>query len=178
MTTTIKFGLTFVVGLVMMISSQVTYGQKFIQLELPGDPIALKYYEGMSISYKLSDYPDDWFSNVIREIKVDNEILVFEDGYITMGEITHIRRYRDWAKAIGYALNTFGVVWLTYGGLAHAFSDFEFGIDTAVIGGSALIGGWILRKWLYKKDYKLGKHARLRMLDITMPSPEDVYQNK
>ena len=166
--------------------SQLVKAQKFIQLELPGDPIANKYFAGSSIAYKLKDYPDEYFNKVIKKIDIENEILVFDDGYIEVADITHIRRFRPWVKALGYSLNTFGAVWITYGILGDAFSDDDglgnegtrFGWDTAIIGGTAIITGWIMRKWLYKKDYKLGKHASLRMLDITMPTSEEIYGPK
>ena len=165
---------------------QLVTAQKFIQLELPGDPISSKYFEGSSIAYKLKDYPDEYFNKVIKQIIIENEILVFDDGYIEVADITHIRRFRPWAKALGYSLSAFGAVWITYGGIAHVFADDDmlnnegtnFGWDTAIIGGAAILAGWIMRKWLYKKDYKLGKHARLRMLDITMPTSEEIYGPK
>lgn len=165
---------------------QLGTSQKFIQLELPGDPIANKYFEGSSFAYKLVDYPDEFFNKVIKTIDIKNEILVFEDGYIEIADITHVRRFRPWAKALGYSLSTFGAVWITYGGIAHFFADDDglenegtrFGWDTAAIGGTAMLAGWIMRKWLYKKDYKLGKHANLRMLDITMPTSEEIYGPK
>jgi len=166
--------------------AQLVTAQKFIQLELPGDPIASKYFAGSSFAYKLIDYPDEYFNKVIKQIDIENEILVFEDGYIEVADITHIRRFRPWAKALGYSLNTFGAVWITYGILGDVFTDDDglgnegtrFGWDTAIIGGTAILTGWIMRKWLYKKDYKLGKHARLRMLDITMPTSEEIYGPK
>lgn len=163
---------------------QFCSAQKFIQLELPGDPIASKYYEGSSIAYKLVDYPDEFFNKRIEKIDIENNLLVFDDGFINVDDITHIRRFRPWAKALGYSLNTFGVVWIGYGALGAAFVDDDdrfgdegsrFGWDTAIIGTTAIVAGWILRKWLYKKDYKIGKHARLRMLDITMPTSEEIY---
>lgn len=165
---------------------QIGVAQKFIQLELPGDPIANKYFEGSSIAYKLVDYPDEYFNKVINRIDVENKLLVFDDGFIEVADITHIRRFRPWAKALGYSLNAFGVVWLGYGALGAVFAEDDgfgnegtrFGWDTAIIGGTALLTGWIMRKWLYKKDYKLGKHARLRMLDITMPTSEEIYGPK
>lgn len=173
----------FVLFLVLV---QLGVAQKFIQLELPGDPIANKYFEGRIISYKLEDYPDDFFDKTIQRIDIENNLLVFDDGFINVDEITHIRRYRPWAKALGYLLNTFGAVWLGYGAIATSFADDDgfgnegtkFGWDTAIIGSTAIVAGWVLRKWLYKKDYKLGKHARLRMLDITMPTSEEVYGPK
>ncbi len=169
-----------------LILAQVVVAQKFIQLELPGDPIASKYFEGSSIAYKLKDYPDEYFHKVIKQINIENELLVFDDGFIEVADITHIRRFRPWAKALGYSLSTFGAVWITYGGLAHVFADDDgfgnegtrFGWDTAIIGGTAILTGWIMRKWLYKKDYKLGKYASLRMLDITMPTSEEIYGPK
>lgn len=174
--------ISFVFSLIIL-AIQFSTAQKFIQLELPGDPIAFKYFEGSSIAYKLADYPDDFFNKVIRTIDIENELLVFDDGFIEVSEITHIRRFRPWAKALGYSLNTFGVVWLGFGALGAVFTEDDgmgnegtrFGWDTAIIGGTAILTGWILRKWLYKKDYKLGKHARLRMLDITMPTSEEIY---
>ena len=177
---------TYLIILLCAFVSRLGSAQKFIQLELPGDPIAFKYFEGSSIAYKLADYPEDFFNKTIQTIDIDNELLVFDDRFIEVSEITHIRRFRPWAKALGYSLNTFGVVWLGYGALGAAFAEDDgfgnegtrFGWDTAVIGGTALLTGWILRKWLYKKDYKIGKHARLRMLDITMPTSEEIYGPK
>ncbi len=178
-----KSFITILPILVFVLLVKIATAQKFIQLELPGDPISNKYFEGSRIAYKIKDYPDEYFNKVITRIDIENEILVFGDGFIEVVEITHIRRYRPWAKVLGYSLNTFGAAWLTYGALAQAFRDddvlenegTQFGWDTAIIGGTALLTGWILRKWLYKKDYKLGKHARLRMLDITMPTSEEIY---
>lgn len=173
------FGVTFFIV-------QLSVAQKFIQLELPGDPIATKYFEGSSIAYKVVDYPDEYFDKTISKIDIENNLLVFNDGFINVDDITHIRRYRPWAKALGYSLNAFGAVWLGYGALAAAFAQDDgrgnegsrFGWDTAIIGTTAIVAGWILRKWLYKKDYKIGKHARLRMLDITMPTSEEIYGPK
>lgn len=179
-----KLSITIKAVVFFLLINQAGIAQKFIQLELPGDPISTKYFEGSSIAYKLKDYPDEYFNKVIRQINIENEILVFDDGYIEVSEITHIRRFRPWVKALGYSLNTFGVVWITYGALGAALTDGgggfgnegnQFGWDTAIIGGVAIFAGWIMRKWLYKKDYKLGKHARLRMLDITMPTSEEIY---
>ena len=169
-----------------LLLTQLAAAQKFIQLELPGDQIVNKYFVGSSIVYKLIDYPNEYFNKIIKKIDIENEILVFDNGHIKVAEITHIRRFRPWAKALGYSLNTFGVVWITYGVLGDVFADDDglgdegtrFGWDTAIIGGTAILTGWIMRKWLYKKDYKLGKHARLRMLDITMPTSEEIYGRK
>ena len=181
-----KSFITIVPIVFFLLLVQWVTAQKFIQLELPGDPIANKYFEGSSIAFKLKDFPDEYFNKVIQKINIESEILVFDDGYIEVANITHIRRFRPWAKALGYSLNTFGAVWIVYGGIAHQFADDDmqgnegtrFGWDTAFIGGTAILTGWIMRKWLYKKDYKLGKHARLRMLDITMPTSEEIYGPK
>lgn len=168
----------YILALLFVGLAQFASAQKFLQLELPGDPIAIKYYEGFAITYQLADYPDDWITSRIKTIDVDNNMLVFDDGFVNIKDITHVQRSRGWVKALGISLNTFGVSWLTFGGLSAAFSDYEFGWDTAVIGGVSLGLGYVLKKWLYKKKYKIGKNARLRMLDITMPSPEEVYRNK
>jgi len=177
----------FLVVAVSLLTVEYVSAQKFIQLELPGDPIATKYFEGSVISFKSVDYPDEFFDKRIDKIDIENELLVFEDGLIEVKSITHIRRYRPWAKALGYSLNTFGAVWLGYGALAEVFAQDQddpraegngFGWDTAIIGATAIVSGYVLRKWLYKKDYKIGKYARLRMLDITMPTSEEIYGPK
>ena len=41
-----------------LLLTQLVAAQKFIQLELPGDPIVNKYFVGSSIVYKLIDYPN------------------------------------------------------------------------------------------------------------------------
>jgi len=69
-------------------------------------------------------------------------------------------------------LQTFGTAWFAFGGVAHfAYSTFTFGVDTLVIGGTAMASGWLIRKLLKYKKYKIGRRTRLKILDLSWPAP-------
>ena len=73
---------------------------------------------------------------------------------------------------ISYMLQTFGVAWFGFGGIAHFTTDsFDFGVDTFVTGTTALTTGWLIRKLFKFKKYKIGKKTRLKILDLSWPEP-------
>ncbi len=148
--------------------------QRFLQIELFNNPQTIKFYPNDKICIKTLESEDEWLVYEIEDVIPDENIIVYPQGYLPLDQITHIRVYKDIAKAVSIGLSQFGFVWLGFGGLAHAFSDFEFGWDTLAIGLVAIVTGWILKKFAAKKDYTIGKKARLRILDIRFPTPDEL----
>jgi hypothetical protein len=146
--------------------------QVVLYVEIMTEDKPIKYYEGQSLMFKEKQFPEDWQLVKINRIIDAEKIILYEGGMLKMEDIIEIRRTRPWATAIGYMLQTFGVAWLTFGGIAHFTTDsFDFGVDTAVIGGTAIISGWLIRKLFKYKTYKIGKKVRLKILDLSWPEP-------
>jgi hypothetical protein len=65
-------------------------------------------------------------------------------------------------------LTTFGSAWLLYGGIAIIFGLPNVVARDLIIGGVAIIGGWVIQR-LSRKVYTMGKNGRIRLLDISFP---------
>lgn len=148
--------------------------QRILQLEISKEVSAKKFYEGDEIVFKTSDYPKDWQKKVIEKILVEDNVILFDDRMVAISDITHFRMYNGSAKGVGSVLSGFGAGWLLFGGIAHFASDNTFTWSTFAIGTTASVLGWILRKFISKKTYKMGKSANLRALDVSFPAPHEV----
>ena len=147
-------------------------GQVVLYFEKLKDVEPEKIYEGQHIHVKLKDYPNEWNTIRIDRILKEENVIFYDGGMFNIEEITHIRMKRGWVSGMSVSLTTFGTVWLAYGGIAHfAVGNFDFGVDTAVIGGGSLLIGWLLRKFFKWKKYKIGKKNRLKILDLSWPTP-------
>ncbi|MEE9440014.1 MAG: hypothetical protein V3V14_13495 [Saprospiraceae bacterium] len=162
------FSLFLIIGI---LSPSRSNAQVVLYLEVMNDAKPIKYYVGDWVSYKTAEFPDDWQNRQIKKIIAKEKIILFEGKLLKLSDITDIRRSRTWVNAIGYSLQSFGTAWLVYGAIAHYSTSFEFGTDTAIIGGGALISGYLLRKFFKYKKYRIGKKNRIKILDISWPEP-------
>jgi len=152
--------------------------QVVLYMEMMGIEKPIKFYEGQSLSYKSTEYPDEWQKVKIDRIIDDEKLILYKGGMIKLDQITDIRISRGWANVVGYMLQSFGAAWFGFGGIAHfADSNFSFGIDTFAIGGTAIASGWLIRKLFKYKKYKIGRRTRLKILDLSWPDPSEVYGN-
>ncbi len=155
-----------------LFSPQEAKTQVVLYMEIMTEDKPIKYYEGQNLMYKSNAFPEDWQTIKIERIMDDEKIILYDGGMIKLTDITEIRRTRSWANVVGYMLQTFGVAWFAFGGVAHFGTDsFDFGVDTAVIGGTAIVSGWLIRKLFKFKKYKIGKKVRLKILDLSWPAP-------
>ncbi len=161
--------------LIIFISSFFFIGinaQVVLYLEIMKEEIPIKYYEGQMLSYQTTEYPKEWKSIQIERILDEEKLILYDGGMLKLNHISKVRRVRSWVKLIGYSLQTFGIAWISFGGVAHFTTDlFDFGMDTAIIGGTAIASGWLLRKLFNYKKYKIGKKNRLKILDLSWPEP-------
>lgn len=154
-----------------MLASFTSDGQILLQLEKYKVDQAEKFYIGQRITFKTKDFPDDWRSERIERIIPSDSLIIVETGMVNINDIIEFRTFNESVNLVSTALKTFAIAWMVYGGLAYVAADFDFGWDTAIVGGTAFVSGWLLKKLFYKNTYKLGGKHRLRIIDITWPEP-------
>ena len=151
---------------------QKSDAQVVLYVEVMTDDKPIKYYEGQELMFKSQEYPEDWRQIKITRIIDEEKLILYDGGMIKLSDIIEIRRTRSWAVVAGYMLQTFGIAWYGFGGIAHfTTSSFDFGVDTFVIGGTAIVSGWLIKKLFRFKKYKIGKKVRLKILDLSWPEP-------
>lgn len=157
-------------GIVIMLIIWVIVAQcqVFLQIEKFNSPHSIKMMEGDYIQIKTYAYPDDWRAMRIEQIMVDDNVIIFSDDMLSITEISEARIRKNTVKQVALLLETFGITWFTFAGILQVVGRWDFGVDTAVIGGTALIGGYVLDKTKGHSVYKMGKNARLRIVDLRM----------
>ena len=166
----------FLIGAVIIltgiINPTISEAQVVLYIEIMTEIKPIKYYEGQELMYKSKEFPEDWQKIRIERILEEDKVILYNGGMLQLEDIIQIRRTRPWAIAAGYMLQTFGVAWFGFGGIAHFTTDsFDFGVDTLVIGGTAIVSGWLIKKLFKYKNYKIGKKVRLKILDVSWPEP-------
>ncbi len=151
----------------LLLCSNISFAQRFLQIETINDPSTIKLVEGERFEYKIFQ-SDEWLSGKIQKLMVQENTIVFPDALVSIDQISHIRRYRPIASYLGKGLMTFGAGWFVFGGLAAASGNYQFGTDTFVIGGTALAAGWLIQKFFYKRTLLIGKKYRLRLIDTSI----------
>lgn len=168
---------SFLLGIIFIsafwLVPQSVKAQVVLYVEIMTEYKPIKYYEGQDLMFKTKEYPKDWQKITIERLMDEEKIILFDGGMINLEDIIEIRRTRPWATVTGYMLQTFGVAWFGFGGLAHFTTDnFDFGVDTFVIGSTAIASGWLIRKLFKYKSFKIGKKVRLKILDLSWPDPK------
>lgn len=166
------FHLSILLSCLFIVCPKSTDAQVVLYMEIMTEIKPIKYYEGQTLMFKSKEFPEDWRMVKIERLMDEEKLILFDGGMLKLEDIIEIRRTRPWSKVVGYMLQTFGVAWFGFGGLAHFTTDnFNFGVDTAVIGGTAIVSGYLIRKIFKYKKYKVGRKVRLKILDLSWPEP-------
>lgn len=160
--------------LMLLISSDIpASAQIYVQIEIFNQPKTIKYQPGQSITFQESSNPDEWQSEVIKDILVDESVLLFEHGFLSIDNITKVKRTNTAAKYGGKTLMTFGIAYLLFGVIIEVATPNEgLNATNISVGTGALATGYILNKTFGKKIYWMGKTARLRVIDLRFSVPE------
>lgn len=161
--------LLILITLLYVVSGRVAC-QVLLQLEIPHQVEALKFFNGDEITFKTTDIPDEWQKRTIEYIIHGDNVLVFEDGMVALKDITHFRIYNNTAKAVGHVFTGFGSGWLLFGSIASLAGKYTFTTGTFAIGAVGIVVGWLLKKIVSKRTFKIGKNGNLRIIDISFPS--------
>jgi hypothetical protein len=141
--------------------------QVYLQLERFNNPKALKFGISDKLEYKLKEYPDQWKTDYILDLKADEQLLVFEHSYYHLQDLKAIRLRYPAIKGIGTKLMQFGGVWYVFGGLGTVtISDYTMSQRELVIGAGFAATGFLLKSLFYKKTVRVGKRKRLRVVDL------------
>lgn len=159
------------ITVLLIYSCHKSSGQVILQLEIFKEVEAVKFRTGDVIHYKTKQYPKEWNAAKIERLLNDEKLIITDDGMVRLEDITEFRVYKPTVHALGLRLMQIGVVWWTYGGLIHLFTDNKFTWSTFAIGATSVGIGYILKKWVSKRTFKIKKNANLRILDISFPSP-------
>ncbi len=162
----------FLILLFALISSP-SEGQIFFQYEQANSLKVQKYQAGDIITFRLKQFGDEWITDDILQIVPEDNSLVFYDQIVQLDEFTHFQYDRPWAKLTGTSLMTFGASWLIFGGAIEGLrridaidTQYEFGTDTAIIGISTIVTGYLTQKLWGKAIKKMNKRNRVRIVDV------------
>lgn len=144
-----------------------THAQKVLQMEQRGKVKTKKHYLGEELTFQLEG-GSTWYTDVMIDIKVEEEIIVFSERFVKVGDIKTIKSYKNahFANRTEKSLYSFGAAWLLFslgGTLAgEPLNDLAWKVPAASAG-----LGFLIKKIFYTRKYRIGKRRRLRALDLS-----------
>lgn len=144
-------------------------GQRILQIEDPKKVETIRYFEGQKITFRTVETGKEWKTRKIKRILVEESVIVFDQEFVHINQITHVKEKIALRETVGNLLITFGSAWLLYGGIAIVFGLPNVVARDLIIGGVAITSGWLIQK-LSRKVYTMGKNGRIRLIDISFPS--------
>lgn len=146
--------------------------QVFLQLERINSVKTVKLQTGESIKFKLKEYPDTWRTETLQNILPEENNVVLGGNIYRMEEFHMFKRPRKkFARSLGTQLQYFGFAWSGFGVIAAAADGFDIGTNEIVVGLFAVGIGTLLRSLPKFKKFKIGKNARVRIVDLRMSVP-------
>jgi hypothetical protein len=157
--------------LILVLAGSVTCtGQVFLQLEVDREVIPLRFAPGDLLTFKSLESGDEWQTRRVERLIPDDQIIVFTE----LKDITRIKVRNQPGWVVGKILTTFGSAWFVFGGIAHLATDYTFTWRDFTIGAVGVGLGWLITKFASSRTYKVGKKHRLRIVDISFPSPRNL----
>lgn len=148
-------------------------GQLYFQLEKAGSLKVKKYSVGNEINFKTTKIPDEWQKGTIVEILPADGALVFDDRISYLRDFSYFRYKRPWPNGIGISLFRFGIAWMVFAGIIEGGrrlgvldTQYEFGTDTAIIGGSSMLSGFLIKQLWSEAIIKINERNRVRIIDL------------
>ena len=147
--------------------------QVYFQFERAHSLTVRKYGPGDVIEFKSMLYPDYWQKGKIIQILPNENAIVFEDRISYLRDFTHFKYYRPWPNGIGTNLMRFSGAWILFAGVIEGGrsigvleTNYKFGTDTAFIGITAFLSGFLLKKIWGVSINRLNNKNRVRIVDI------------
>ena len=158
--------LPFFFGIDVKLNAQV-----FLQLEMKNDPETLKFRRGDVLTFRTKSQPKEWVSKEIIDIKVSENVIVFEEGFRHIDEIIALRLHRKTLDDLTRMVQKFAIGWLVIGGLALlVVPNSTIPLGALLISSASFYsGGWVLNKLFKYRVVKMGSRYRLRLLDLRFP---------
>lgn len=153
--------------LFIIVTALPSQAQKVLQMEKRGKVKTKKYYLGEELTFQLKG-GSDWYTDVMIDIKVEEQIIVFSERYVKVEDIKTIKSYKNarFASRTEKTLYSFGAAWLLFslgGTLAgEPLNDLTWKVPATSAG-----LGFLIKKLFYTRKYRIGKKRRLRVLDLS-----------
>lgn len=155
---------TFFIFVFLLAVSSVG-AQVFLQIEPYNTPHTIKFQVGDQLWLKT--FEDDEYSLMeIEQIMIDEDVIIFDQAFLALESIKEVKLERKGIEPLSNLLMGFGVSWFSFAGILELADRWDFGTDTAIIGGTAVVSGFLIKKTMAKKRYRMGKNARLRIIDL------------
>lgn len=140
-----------------------------LQMDRFGKKKSMDFYEGETITVRLKG--EDVYQELqIKKLYPEANMMLTQLGPVQIDDIERLRTFnkKKTGKYLSYMLWVFGTSWGGYSLIAFlAFGEPLTWSILWVMGVSFLIG-WILRRVLRRKTYKIGKKRKLRIIDMTI----------
>lgn len=139
--------------------------QVFLQIEPFNTPHTIKFQVGDQLMLKT--YEDDEYTLMeIEEIMIDEDVIIFDRTFLALESIKEVKLDRKGIEPLSNLLMGFGISYLSFAGILELADRWDFSADTAVIGGGAVASGFLIKRTMGKKRFRMGKNARLRIIDL------------
>jgi len=157
----------------VLFSPTQVLGQVYFQFEQAETLKVKRWTAGDKILFRQKQFGDEWISDRIMQILPEDNALVFHDQIVHLDEITHIQYMRAMPTIAGKTLTYFGTSWLVMGGLIEGLAElnlieteYRFGKDTAIIGVTSILTGYLTQKLWSKAVKKMNDRKRVRIIDL------------
>jgi hypothetical protein len=128
-----------------------------------------RYYMGDKMTYRLIN-DKTWYQAKLEDIRVEDNIVIFNNRYVELKEIMAIKTYhnRAWSQKIGGSLMVFGTSWSLFaaGGMLVDNDRFAYRWSDAAVTSTSILSGLLIRQLFKSNTYKMGKRKWLRLLNI------------
>ena len=147
--------------------------QVYLQLEKANSLKTWKYQKGEKITFQTKFHPGYWQSQAIYEILPEDDAVFFGDRIVHISDFTKFQFERPFVNGLGTNVMRFGVAWFVFAGIIEGGTaigvletDYRFGTDTAIIGGTAILGGFLTKILWGKSVRPMNGNNRLRIIDV------------
>ena len=144
------------------------FSQQFLQLEKRGSFRTYRFYAGDDIAFELDG---QWYLRTIQELDTDRGLLLVSDGFVDITQIKQIRLlHGSTALSMSNLVWAFGAGWLLFSAIDGAVTG-TYEQRGWTVPPIAAVSGGIIRLF-HKPRKRIGERWRLRMLDLTLPPPQ------
>lgn len=142
--------------------------QVYLQMEKRASARTTKFQPGDVLTWRMHGNKSWHQSELIRLIPEDS-IVVFADGYVSLGQIAAIRSFAGtrWSKPLAYQLYLFGASWNGYALIAALLDETDpYTRGDLLVTLSASGAGLLIHQLFKHRTFRMGKRWRLRIVDL------------
>ena len=169
---------SWILVLLFVALGEMTFAQKFLQLEKVHSPKTRKYYDGDEITFQLNN--GQWYTRVIEDVNYDQKLVIFANGHIEVDSIVAFRSFKNarWSRPLGNQLFNFAIAWTLFSVIDQAVGDDPFQDiprSAYIIPATSVATGFAIKQLFKKRTFRMTKNKkgedkkwRLRVLDLNV----------